>query len=616
MSSGGIESTQGTLHPQSAVWLAAHTAPFNETTTWGGVLPRLPDGDQKGTNIQQIRLQIKTKTDADGEFRLIIPGDPFQHPFPILDHTMCVQLNQQCQEQLAVAAGGTPGAIDNVFDDITHIQQTYIPGASPGSAYPQTSPSIAGSVARIYSAQTGAVTNNQYCGRALEFNNLLTQIALAYENNYPNLIEQLMGLVPNNSAYRVIGQGARVWSLQGELQNATGIIRAATIDSNMWLQNTDTRSPFRVTDRYVSVIGDSAQALAMITHASPAFCSSRAQNSTLYPINNLACESPYGGLLWGLQWDLANGLSGNPFPSSGPGQNKYWKSYLKQVAEASEHPFSYKIFDGRKGVSGRSAYSTAECPAFKVLKPRTLLYPTSYTSQTSTAICMGVSDEKLVASMPIVQYNTAGQSLLPPGVQTSYQTFVAYKQEQITTASLLSTPMQPWKQTPSINTGTGLGDYTNDQVWTQIFEIGGVGDFQAKMPDMKKTSEAQVDGFHFEGSQFQPMTDMYVEYVLTIEIVPIQQQTGLINVESALDTEFPTVLMMAQNRDAFPRIVTGHSFWSHFKHAIGSAASAIKRFHFTKSNILALLSTGAAFLPIPGSGLLSKGLSLAGQYTN
>ena len=53
------------LHENSAVWLTAHTAPFNEASTWHGVLPRLPDGDQKATQIQQIRIQSTIMTDAE-----------------------------------------------------------------------------------------------------------------------------------------------------------------------------------------------------------------------------------------------------------------------------------------------------------------------------------------------------------------------------------------------------------------------------------------------------------------------------------------------------------------------------------------------------------------------
>ena len=577
------------LHENSAVWLTAHTAPFNEASTWHGVLPRLPDGDQKATQIQQIRIQSTIMTDADGEFRIIVPGDPFQHPFPIIDHTMCQRLaNSWIEDPQSTAPGvgqGSPGYYSFTARDGDQTTPTF------PSAFQILTPGPGGSFGGIVNRQppsSGSLPYSltQYGGHALQFNNLLVSPANAYAKYYTSYIDQLMSLVANNSAYRVIGQGTRVWSLQGELQPQTGIIRGATLDSNMWLQNTDTRSPFKVQDTvalaaFTNLPNYSIKASNIWTNVCPALCSPLATEQGQLTKWNVNCESQYGGLLYAMTQDIANNRTGDPFGSNAGvpvvAQTQSWKQYLKQVAEASEHAFSYKIFDGRKGISGRSAYSSAECPSFKVMKPKSLMYPNGYISGESSTTQVGLSDNRSVVTMPIQQYNTYSGSTplttLPYGNTLPYQTFISYDSpSNVYTIGDIG-PINPVAQFQPGYPPAHTGEAYYSGV-TQTVQIGGLGDITAKAPDMKKTSETQIDGYHFAGSQFQPLTQMYFEHVLTVEVIPIQQQTGVMNVEAPLDQNFASVLQMAQHREAFPRIVAGHSFWGHFKHAISRAGQA------------------------------------------
>lgn len=571
------------INPQSAVFLAAHTAPFKEPSSWGGILPRIPDGHEFSTQVQQVRIQGSMVTDSAGSFHLVVPGDPYRNRFPYLTHDMNMRTGD-------------------------YVNNTYVsPASAPG-------------IPVFYSAPTTDMPT--VSSRVSFLAGLLCRAAATYTNTLPTYIQQLSSLVADNAAYRCIGQASRIWSLQGELQPQTGIIRVATISNAKFNECTELRGCLGVADVYA--VNNKATDLNITNAQSynyplpyqtqgfafPAFCTNSpigAPGPNEAPINTAYTQnqdSVYGGLMYQLGADVANGYTGNPYSTgttSSPPGNPLWQQYLKQVAEAAEHAFSYVIFDGRKGATARSAYNKLSIP-FRTFRPYTLFnsgapkgpYPQGANFQ--GPIQSGGSSFSI--GIPLPNTNAVGSTNATYTGSGMYTYIMGNNVEPLAAAAcqigggtgaitsvgvVANMPGYPNSVQPCL---TGV---------TQITALGGQYDILNGFQDANTAEEPIFDGYHIYGTQFLPNTTMYFEHVLTIETVPNQQQTGLMSIKPILDMDFHKVLEMASHRDAFPRVAMGHSFWSSFVGAIKKGASAVWSHVKNASNVI-----GSVASMVPG----------------
>jgi len=503
--------------------MQAHTAPFNNAQSWGGKLPRIPDGAEECTQIQQIRFQSNITTDSNGNFHIIVPGDPFQHRFPIIDHTMFG------------TSGTGPVTIDPLGWSASGLVGTII-----------------GDVATPAGAAADATSAVE------QMRLILSQVAAQYGTTgpYAGYIEQLYDMYQKNSKYRIIGQGTRIWSLYGEVSTTQGIIRGATLEPTALECNYETRGDIggRYVDQFQVNGGTNA-----VTDIKSGFC----------PFPGLLSESadPFTDSNYG---SLIANMTQSPAVYAG---------YLKNATEAAEHSFSYKLFPGQDGVTGRSKYTRPDIP-FQRLRPRFLLYPDSLLNP----VPGDIANVYKVAQTPdghvgILNLYTSGDS----STSGSFSMLVKYDDV----------------------VGAGQGGYLQDGL---VIESGSgelnfctgqttcfVGMDEALTGTVPAADVPQhyVTGYHFEGTNFVPNTQLLFEHVLTVEVVPIAQQTGVMSIDVMPDPEFHKILEIISDDTAFPCIVKGHSFWSSLKSAFSKAVS-----------VAGVIARGASTVAKVGSMLL------------
>ena len=568
------------LSANAKTFLAAHTAPFMEPASWGGVLPRIPDGAYKSTQVVQFRFQSTVTTDADGELHVIVPGDPFKSKFPIITSNMCMRATESTYT--APASDPAPPVA---------WQAEALPG--------EPSPNL------------GAAPN--FGNRPKLFKHVLAAITSEFQNSFPGYIEQLSGLVKQNSAYRIIGGGSRIWSLQGELQDHQGIIRAATLDKGLFDMNFEFRTPQAVCDvvskLYTGNTTPSALTLATVTNIQESFPAWQYPNlsgveAPFGSQQNPASDSPYGGFMYALQVDVKSGSTGDPFI----GDNKLFKAYLKQAAEASEHAWSYKIFDGREGVSGRLTYAMDKAP-FQTLRPAMLLYPTNFVSMNTNCV-VATTKEGCVHALQIT----------PNGLPTGTGPYECYMHYDVA-----STGASGWPTGLAFGQAVGGGNFAFTETPKQTIGLIGLDEVSEGWMDPLDDQMDYVDGYHFECTSFQPNTKMYFEHVITIEVVPNQQQTGVMSADTLEDPGFATVIALTKDLTAFPAIVKGHSFWSSFKHAFHKAAGGLgklKKFgsslgSYVKSHVSSIVNDvgmAVSFIPLPGFSALGSAIELGSGF--
>ena len=113
----------------------------------------------------------------------------------------------------------------------------------------------------------------------------------------------------------------------------------------------------------------------------------------------------------------------------------------------------------------------------------------------------------------------------------------------------------------------------------------------------KEQTDADFDfmGFHAAGTNYQPLTNMYFEYVYTYEGVPIQAQTGLVSSMVEGNPSFKHVLMMVMDTTHFPLTAPGHSFWKHLEDGISKMFAVAQKIK-SRLGIFSNLIPGASFI--------------------
>lgn len=493
------------FNPNTLAFIQAHTAPFNSPDQWGGHLPRIPDGAQEATQVQQIRFQTQFTTDANGAFHIVIPGDPFAHRFPIIDSTMnngpapTLPLPTIVNLEAQTTAGSTQGEFTTWLKDV--LQNSLEP------------------------YQSGP---------------------------YVNYYQQLGDLVKNNAKYRIVGQASRVWSLLGEVATTQGIIRGAPLDPTMLECAWETRGP----------IGGTVLLKAQApTSYPPDLSASRWSGNSVVPYASLTAspsaystDSVYGGF-------MVNCLAANVSLAN---------QYLKQTTEASEDAFAYKIFPGQDGCTIRSKYLKPEIP-FKRLRPRNLIFDASQ------------------ATMPGGDGFTGVQAT-ESGILEMSQ-FSAPYTNFATTFLLTGTPVPllvPDATTSSYIPVVVGGDYGGYKSQTQSTSVVGLDEQISGVCEAVRAEDHDLTGYHFEMSAFPPNSQLFFEHVLTVEVVPIQQQNGLMSTDVMPDTNFSRILEVIADTESFPVVVKGHSFWKTLGKAFNGALNAVGKIAQTATKVSAL----------------------------
>lgn len=539
-----------------AAFLVAHTAPFNNQAEWKGYLPRVPDSQESASEIFVIKIQSTVTTDAVGEYHMVVEGDPFQSRLPIWDSTM--SLNQDHANSL-VGDTGTAGFFFALSQG-TSFTQEWTNGVGVG----QPSSDMNGT--KVFQGW-GAIMSA-----------LLDAPTQAYSGSFIHYIEQLTQVVSMAVAYRIVGQATRIWSLQGEVQNNTGTFRLGEIDCNMWRMVTGLRQIIGAQGVFAipvsSTLSSSTPSGLTAVSYFPAFLSAN-QPSAQADIQSFA------GIFQAMTQDW---LAGNniPYTTTGTGNsNTLWKRYLKTAAEASEKAFTYKIFPGPKGATARSAYCRDHIP-MQTMSPSMLLYPDLYITGSHNVVT-AVSADAQFQSINVVQFATTSvPSNWGPYMTYTGATNVTGGPQTVTADSVVQ----------GLTTATQVPVAFNQQFQTWL--AAGLREQREGFTLSEDLDDTYVDGYHIHAFNFLPITPMYWEHVLIVEYVPFSQETGVMSNRPPIDPNWAQVIFMANDRSMFPRLVSGHSFWSSLKNVFHKATSFVQN-----SGLLSF---------IPGGNLIGAGL--------
>ena len=162
--------------------------------------------------------------ESDGTFHIVVPGDPFQHPFPILTQNSSYNDGEWLSKKCLVLQ--TPKAND------TSLNQSYAPGATV-----QTTVGV---------VDGSAIKQDEWLDVLCE---MMQNVHDAVEAILPTWHSQMWAVMTGVSTYRIVAQGMRLWSIQGT-NNQQGIVRVAEIDPISWRANTKKRI---VTGKHLAV---------------------------------------------------------------------------------------------------------------------------------------------------------------------------------------------------------------------------------------------------------------------------------------------------------------------------------------------------------------------------
>lgn len=299
----------------TAAFAFVHASPFTHLQDLPD-LPRIPDGSNKPSQIGQIKIQGSLQGDSTGQFHIVIPGDPFQQPFPILSSNSNVTVNLNST-------------------DLFLKPPTLVPNG--------------GSI----SVPFGIGSDTTMSG----INNLIQACYNDVESMLPTFHTQLWAFENSVSEYRIVAQGFRVWSIQG-YNNQQGILRVAPIDNELWKVNTRTRGPIGFSAAANAATPTPVRLNQWDSYSGLTGFIKTMEATSPANISSLD-DAPNAGLIYAMM----QGAS-------------VWKQYLAQVAQSSEPAYSYHIYQGQSGASARSAYAHSHAPIeFMNMEPSHLAMP-------------------------------------------------------------------------------------------------------------------------------------------------------------------------------------------------------------------------------------------------
>ena len=536
----------------SADYLQYVGSPFTPCIQTGKV-PKIPDGFDEPTVARYIRVQGTIQCNAEGAFEMLAFGNPYAGPLPILTSDM--PTNQ------ATNASPFEQMMGNCAFQAKYIDDTYN-----------------GLFSRLYNGQ-----------------------------------------IPE--AHRPVFGGIRIWSQAGTDQNQ-GVIRGAPLDTrtlNMLMTNNQA-----VASQQVIIQPDMG---AISTQAAPV-ATPNVITQVYDGVSSTSCVYP----------QLEDPLPGYGTILSSNATQATLQDYIQQIALACEYPGEYRYFPGQEGVSVRfnpCMNPTKMC----MFNPRNLLYPGSFgystaasnvnpqstgltltqciavdrnnwscvpqqsDASTATTVCTNVLWAGTAPTSTVVycaQQGTGGAgnndsdrnwSTVPAGVwpvtiEGAPSTYCAMR----SVAPVMMGQSVAWysqHSTTALTIGSFPGGADTRNIRWHTYRSAFGGDETVEL----EPHEACLTSAHLSGTNFAPNQLLWVEVVYCLEEVAVDTMSVMAQPPVA-DSTFASAVSMLHDRNAFPIVVKGHSFFNKVKDAIakvGEYSTGIARFATTASAFMALL---------------------------
>lgn len=355
---------------------------------------------------------------------------------------------------------------------------------------------------------------------------------------FGGILQAMMNDPP--AAHRILAMGIRVWSLEGS-DGQQGLIRACPIDTSVMNQifsgqsnRHGWQSAFAGAENPVNIL----------------------DNTQFFnePIGVFRSTNP----------TLPSNLDGILSPSyNGPPYNQAsWQAYLKSVGNFCEYPGEYKIFPGSSGVSIRGHF-TSNNIGMTQFSPKCLLYPATFPLLMSTTHL--TADPQTSTWIP--QYHGAQLGEVLP-CRASVETSTA------STASYHNNGAQ----------GTGpAGTGHFEHLLSYDCAVNVTNEWQFDEEDVNMTS-CRISGTNFDAGAV-----LFVEFVYCFEETTTDKDNIMAR-PSPVDPDFEQALALADNRDSFPIVVSGHSFFSNVWGAVKKAAQFVSANAGTISKIATFIA--------------------------
>lgn len=535
----------------TASFLQFAGSPF--TDAQGKGIPKVPDAYGAPTVDRYVRIQSTIQCDSSGAFELLVPSNPYAAPFPVL------------QSDLPPDNITTTPVISWTAGTATTYANMALPQASQ---YPST--------ASLRGLCTGlAQTYKNYQGKLA---NIYTQL---YNNPPPE--------------HRLVFGGVRVWSLQGT-DAQQGIIRGAPIDTQCLLQYLQGMPGGNQSTKVINLYGGAS----LTPQASVAGYVSRLNTGVFTSQTVPGVPVPLTGCY---PYDPQNTTS----PAAWT--NSTWQQYMKNVGSSCEYPSEYEIFPGQEGCSVRFQPNTMNLP-MEQFSPRSIVFPqtaivgASVSSLTNPKILcisdvMGTVDNTSGAaavdgitlqpqqdSRPFPNTAVGGYWKKTPvaltlpcaGILTNCDLSVSPDAAYIvaqdlgtgiskgvvqTSTTVVSGTTQAAVYLSALNTVDDSPDNNADttQIMTIRRAVDGVSEDTLVQGDVAWTSA------RISGSAFAPNSILWVEYVWCFEET-LWDESSIMAQPSPVDPNFPVAFGALCDRNAFPIVVKGHSFFDSLKNAL------------------------------------------------
>ena len=349
-----------------------------------------------------------------------------------------------------------------------------------------------------------------------------TNLATNFNNAFPTLMNQLYINTPRWS--RCVGHGIRVWSLQGTSQ-PQGLMRAAPMDPYELLRyygfsRSDTCAVGRQEPSQV-LTGTAPGSLVNTFYAAPSGTIPQYQSGAFSAANFSAPNQ-------------------NPGFFSGQRTPAQQFTYMSSSGQLAELPNEFKLFHGQKGASVRSTLMFDKI-SMQEFKPQNVIWQD-------------------YMNFPISTSGSAGNLIQCDG---SWDTW-AY------------------------NSGSGTNGYefayaanstaaniASDLQSTYTFKVNTLADLlNTGNPLPVRREESELTACRISCSQFPPNSPLYLEVVWILEEVPTLAQVQLGQEAKGMPDLRPFWATL-KSRDAYPVVVSGHSFFSKIEHGLARFAQKV-----------------------------------------
>ena len=348
-------------------------------------------------------------------------------------------------------------------------------------------------------------------------------LAVNFNSAFPTLMNQLYVNTPRWS--RCVGHGIRCWSLQGTSQ-PQGLMRAAPMD------------PYELLRYYGFSRSDSCAV------------GRQAPGDVLAGVAPGALVNAFNGTGSGGIYEYQTGaFSATNFsaPNQNPGffsagrTNLQQFTYMSSSGQLAELPNEFKLFHGQKGASVRSTLMFDKI-SMQEFKPQNVVWQDYMNFPINTSLTPYGSLVQCDGSWDTWSFNAGGGT-------NGYE--LAYAANS--TAADIAGQLQA-TYTYKINT---LADLLN-----------------TGNPLPVRREESELTACRISCSQFPPNSPLYLEVVWIMEEVPTLAQVQL-GQEARGMPDLRPFWATLKSRDAYPVVVSGHSFFSKLEHGLARFAQKV-----------------------------------------